>query len=79
MLFRNWVLGTMLDFSKGVFPRGKFLRVIFPSFNFPNVQFLNRQLTKSVLAAAPGFLAHPSRSTRPSVVITACRGSEGLT
>ena len=60
----------------GTFPKWPLLQGIFPSGNFPNVQFPKRQLSTSVLAAelnppppvldaALGLLAHASRSTRP--------------
>ena len=46
-------------FPNGFFPSGN-SRGYFPSGNFPTVQFLKRQLPKSVLAAALGPLAHLS-------------------
>ena len=61
--------------SQGYFPKWQLPKGIFPSGNFPSVQFLKRQLPKSVLASVLGpqlFLAaalaaldHPSRCARP--------------
>ena len=61
----------------GTFPKWPLLQGIFPSGNFPNVQFPKRHLLKSVLAAilcpkhvlttARGPLTHPSQSARSSL------------
>ena len=52
-------------FPKRQFPKWQLPKGIFPSGNFSNVQFLKRQHPKSILAAAPAPLAHPSCSARP--------------
>ena len=50
--------------SQRYFPKWKLPNGIFPSDNFP-VQFPERQLPKSVLAAALGLLVSSSRSALP--------------
>ena len=62
-------------FPKGFYPKWQLPKGIFPNGNCQNVQFLKRQLHKSVLAAALdppqpvlaaalGPLAHSSRSSK---------------
>ena len=73
--------------SHRYFPKWKLPNGIFPSDNFP-VQFPERQLPKSVLAAALGLLVsssrsalpltHPSRSASPPPIAD-CGAPEGLT
>ena len=56
------ILNCMLTLG---FPKRELPKDIFPSENLSTVQYPNRQLTKSVLAAALGPLSHPSRCTSP--------------
>jgi len=49
------------------FPKWQLPKGIFPGGNFKNVRFPNRQLSKSVQAAAPGPRCSPRRSRGPNL------------
>ena len=61
--------------SQNLLPKRQLTKGIFPSGNFPDVQFLKRQLPKSVLAAALlsvldaalSTLVCSSRTARPPI------------
>ena len=60
----------MLGTFPKAFPKWEFYKGIFPISNFPNVQFPERQLHESALAAALGPLACSSWSTRPLALLS---------